>query len=83
MIDPIKEPPCKTCLVVTGCKIKMCKDGYLIVEYLKTCPFVCSYITKKDGKTLGFDFYKKAEKICKIFEIKENNFVWYAHELGF
>jgi hypothetical protein len=62
--------PCEKCLVKITCKLRMCKNGYLIIENVIKCPFAKRYLGE-----YNHDIYPKIYSICNTFMIEEN-FVW-------
>lgn len=66
--------PCVNCLVRSMCGNRITKSGYLIYEELKKCELAKDYMQCPPGFT--HDLYSKIYTMCKLFGIKDNNFVW-------
>lgn len=73
------ETPCEICLVRATCGNKICVDGWLIIEFVKKCPFVAKYLNKEEVDHQ--EYYKRIYKICDVFNAG-NKFIWYSNSIG-
>lgn len=82
----LKDCPCEKCLVRAVCKTRMCEKDHLIVDYVKKCPLVYTYITEPEPRykdeLCRFYFHKKINKVCDFLGVENQNWVWRANEVG-
>jgi len=73
------ENPCESCLVRVTCGRKMCKGGYLIIEYVTKCPYAKKYLDK-NAVDHPIKYYHRIYDVCKSFGI-EDSFLWHASSI--
>ncbi len=72
------ECPCDLCLTRSMCGDKVCKNGYLVIEWVRKCPMANKYLNSiHERKLRGRYYYTKIYDICNVFKV-HRNFVWHA-----
>ena len=70
--------PCEDCITKAICQNKYTRvyfsELYLIVSLVERCPLILEYFGKERHGSISH--YKQIYEICKVFNVKHNNFIW-------